>query len=320
MSHRLTIPAFALACACASSSSSSKTGHDAALAPQEEPPAASAGHGGAPSSVATGGAAGASQAARDGASGSAGGGAGGSASVDAAASGGATDTRVAAGADAAIAGAQDAGVIAGGSPVLTGAAAGPAAPLAGYRWEVPCKGMPGGDLCTWDGTNLMKRMEVAKTFGGDPATVYDLRVRIRGVVEGKTYRDGAGVDVKPPGAAPVFLVGGAPILEAGHDYNVYAIMVAEPKQTYYLNAIRAEGHLVWSLDYEATIKVKGGTTVTLASYDTNMIIIANTVASARTPTGGSNGKPLVVPGVPPAPAPYNGQFIQLDVVSVTSPK
>jgi hypothetical protein len=32
--------------------------------------------------------------------------------------------------------------------------------------------------------------------------------------------------------------------------------------------------------------------------------------------GVSNREQLVVPGVPPAPDPFNGQFVQLDVVSV----
>jgi hypothetical protein len=30
----------------------------------------------------------------------------------------------------------------------------------------------------------------------------------------------------------------------------------------------------------------------------------------------TNFKKLVVPGIPPAPQPYNGQFIQVDVVDV----
>ena len=34
---------------------------------------------------------------------------------------------------------------------------------------------------------------------------------------------------------------------------------------------------------------------------------------------GEDGGAFVVPGVPPAPAPYDGQFIQVDVLSVTAP-
>jgi len=30
----------------------------------------------------------------------------------------------------------------------------------------------------------------------------------------------------------------------------------------------------------------------------------------------ASGTPFVVPGVAPAPAPYDGQFVQVDVVSV----
>jgi hypothetical protein len=33
--------------------------------------------------------------------------------------------------------------------------------------------------------------------------------------------------------------------------------------------------------------------------------------------GGSSVDPFVVPGIPPFPEPFYGQFIQMDVVSVT---
>ena len=70
-------------------------------------------------------------------------------------------------------------------------------------------------------------------FGGDPAVVYDVVVRVRGLVEPRGYTGGM---LQDP-ANPWLYVGGMP---GGPDdnafYNQYKILVAEPKQVYYLNA------------------------------------------------------------------------------------
>jgi hypothetical protein len=52
-----------------------------------------------------------------------------------------------------------------------------------------------------------------------------------------------------------------------------------------------------------TIPIRGGATVTMGAYDSNDVAIAN-------------HKHFVVDGVSPAPAPFDGQFFQLDVESV----
>ena len=63
------------------------------------------------------------------------------------------------------------------------------------------------------------------------------------------------------------------------------------------------GHYVFPIDYRVTIAIRAGATVTMGAYDSNDVAIAN-------------HKHIVVPGVPPAPAPFDGQFFQLDVESV----
>jgi hypothetical protein len=45
-------------------------------------------------------------------------------------------------------------------------------------------------------------------------------------------------------------------------------------------------------------------------------ITANSVEGVETSNQGLDGGPVYVPGVPPYPEPYNGQFVQVDVVSV----
>ena len=76
-----------------------------------------------------------------------------------------------------------------------------------------------------------------------------------------------------------------------------------------LNAPGANDSLgrVWSIDYQKTIRVPGGATVTLSADAQDGNLVSST---------DDKGKPLVIPAVPPAPAPFDGQFIQMDVVSL----
>jgi hypothetical protein len=43
---------------------------------------------------------------------------------------------------------------------------------------------------------------------------------------------------------------------------------------------------------------------------------ADTVDGIEITNLDANGNPIVVPGIPPAPAAYDGQFIQMDVINV----
>jgi hypothetical protein len=96
-------------------------------------------------------------------------------------------------------------------------------------------------------------------------------------------------------------VGGS---EKRDDYSIYSLRVADPSQTYHLTRHeRKTGHLTFKFDYTVTIKIRGGAKVTLGLYDHNKQAIAN-------------GERHVVDGIPPAPEPYAGHFVQMDVVSV----
>jgi len=86
-------------------------------------------------------------------------------------------------------------------------------------------------------------------------------------------------------------------------YNIYEISVSSPKSHYFLNRQDKVGHRIFTIDYTQTIEIDGGAAVTLHGDGQNGRLI-------------SNFKKLVVPGLEPAPKPFNGQFIQVNVVKV----
>ena len=86
-------------------------------------------------------------------------------------------------------------------------------------------------------------------------------------------------------------------------YNVYQISVSEPKQHYFLNRQDKVGHQIFTIDYTQEIEIAGDATIIFHGNGQNGKMI-------------TNFKKLVVPGIAPAPLPYNGQFVQVDVVEV----
>jgi hypothetical protein len=181
----------------------------------------------------------------------------------------------------------------------------------GYRWELPCADPTLLDTCEWDPSllegaiddpeNTLHR-ETVVTFGGDPSVIYDVEIRIRGLTEPKDFSGG---EVQQQ----YFQIGGTP---GDNDYNIYSVTVGDPAQVYTLNRNEmGTGHYTFLLDYTVTIPIRGGTGVTMTMIDPNNIAIAN--------PGGSSGasEPYVVPEIPPFPDAFHGQFIQMDVLSVT---
>ncbi|WP_437805657.1 hypothetical protein [Sorangium sp. So ce1078] len=229
--------------------------------PHDQATASSTGAGGSGGGASTGASTSASSSASSGGAGGGGGGAGGSGETGGGGAGGS-----------------------GGEDLLAAAA-----DIDGFRWEMPCDEDPGNsDECA-----TSARVDESRTFGGSPDTIYQVTVRLRGVVEPETYRGGT-----PDGMH--FRVGGTP---DNPTYNVYSFSVSDPPEVYYLNDSPNVGHDVFIIDHTKTIPVRGGASVSFLGDDPNHIMIANF-------------KHLVVDGVPPAPEPFVGQFIQLDVQSV----
>jgi hypothetical protein len=181
-----------------------------------------------------------------------------------------------------------------------------AAALDGYRFEFPCKDpMPENPKPGADGVSARATSDPAtndkftdvKKFGGSPGKRYKVTLRVRGVVEPMMYKDG-----KMEGE--YFYIGGTP---NNATYNIYELSVSAPEQHYFFNRQDKVGHKIFTIDYTTTIEIEGGATLTLHGDGQNGRMITNFLK-------------LVVPEIPPAPQPYNGQFIQLNVTDVAEVK
>ena len=184
--------------------------------------------------------------------------------------------------------------------------AGPAASIDGFRFEFPCKdpmpenpkeGASGPSALVKGDPKTTDNFTVTKTFGGEKGKRYAVTIRFRGVVEPMMYKDGKQV-------GEYFYIGGE---KNNATYNIYQISISSPKSHYFLNRQDKVGHQIFTIDYEQTIEIEGGATVTFHGDGQNGMMI-------------TNFKKLVVPDVAPAPKPFNGQFIQLDVVNVKEVK
>jgi hypothetical protein len=181
-----------------------------------------------------------------------------------------------------------------------------AAALDGYRFEFPCKEAmpdnpkPGADCASGLVKGDPKKTDnftAEKKFGGVKGKRYKVTLRFRGVVEPMMYKNG-----KMDG--DYFYIGGEP---NNATYNIYKITVSSPPSHYFLNRQDKVGHRIFTIDYTKSIEIDGEATVTFFGDGQNGRLI-------------SNFEKLVVPGIPPAPKPFNGQFVQVDIVDVVEAK
>ncbi len=166
--------------------------------------------------------------------------------------------------------------------------------LDGTRWELPCVTAHVGDGCT-SGPKVSRSLQL----GGDPRVTYDVQLRFRGVVEWVTVDGGVGTGA--------FRVGGQ-AEQTG--YNIYSLEVEQPPSLSFLNAGGSGPRRTFPLDETHTLPMRGGTQVTIIGDPVDGAEIIN-----RDGDGGVN----VIAGIPPAPLSFDGQFLQVDVVSVTQP-
>jgi hypothetical protein len=146
-------------------------------------------------------------------------------------------------------------------------------------------------------TPAVDRQTYTKKLAGDPNVVYDVTLHVRGNTEPNTYVNGTLEQNR-------FYTGGE---TSTPGYTSYMLSVTLPNQVYFFNYNPTTSHIHFLIDYQVTIPMKGGTTV---------ILDVNGGKSVPDGHGVSNRESLVVPGIPPAPNPFNGQLVQLDVVSV----
>jgi hypothetical protein len=172
-----------------------------------------------------------------------------------------------------------------------------AAGLSGLRWALPCGADLGGHVCA--ATTAMSM----STLKGEAGKTYDVTLRFRGVVEQRTYTGGT-IDG--------YWVSGAPAPTPGDAFNIYQLGISSPAQTFYLNAGASSIYRCFAIDYQETIAMAAGATVTLTAD----AVDGHEIENLDMTTDPAN--PIIVPDVPPAPAAYNGQFIQMDVLSVVA--
>lgn len=192
----------------------------------------------------------------------------------------------------------------GAEPAKSGSKLG--ASIDGYRFEFACKGIApetfkSGATCesavvTGD-PKKTDNFKAEKIFEGEKGKRYKVTLRIRGVVEPMMYKDG-----KMDGEH--FYIGGEP---NNATYNIYKIAISSPPSHYFLNRQDKVGHKIFTIDYTKTIEIDGGAAVTFVGDGQNGQMIANF-------------DKLVVPDVAPAPKPFHGQFVQVNVVSVEEVK
>jgi hypothetical protein len=215
--------------------------------------------------------------------------AGGSGLAGAAGGGGAGAVGGGAGAGVGGSAAGGAGGACGGDPTCQTIAGS----LSGLLWQLPCSGT-GNPACPTTPSTT-----VTTTLKGTTGLTYDVTLLFRGIVEQKTYAGGCS-----DGAS--WQSGGA---DNGDTFNVYELQISSPPQTYFLNVGASGINHDWVLNYQKTVRIDAGATVTL---------FANSVDQQEIINVGTDGvTPLTVPGVS-VTQPYNGQFIQMDVVSLAT--
>ncbi len=185
-----------------------------------------------------------------------------------------------------------------------------AAALEGVRWELTCGAtVEDGRVCEYAtdcaaGTRI--NFDKTVVFGGEPGQVYQVTLRWRGVVEPHKYLGGQADGTH-------FRVGGTPDPDASTNlFGVYSVEVSAPHEIYYLNDDTQTGHYVFPIDHTKTIDIEGGARLHLLDVDQVLPCYAARNCDPALPVC----TPFVIDGVGPAPAAFNGQFIEMNVVSV----
>jgi hypothetical protein len=201
-----------------------------------------------------------------------------------------------------------------------------------------------GDCCCEE-LAANENQRITKQFGGDANVTYNVTIRIAGVAERYWYAGGtldATGNVFYTGGLPTIHSASAPNnnLRAGqgackvhppetdaqfalpftvpteirpadgcyNGFNIFALTVASPKQSYYLNytaeydGVDRQPHAVYKTDYTVTIPITGQARLDFYTIDGDHHQVTN------------NGT-MTVPNLKTA-QPYNGNFLELTVVDV----
>lgn len=192
-----------------------------------------------------------------------------------------------------------------------------------------------------------ENQHVSKPFGGDAGTTYDVKLRVVGVAERYWYTGGmldAAGKVFYTGGLPTIHSAQAPNTNLGagqgackihppqtdanypipftvpaeiapadncyNGFNIFAMTISSPKQTYFLNyttdydGVDRQPHAVYKTDYTVTIPIAGQAQIDFYVIDGDHHQVANTT--------------MTVPNVKNTQIkqPYSGNFLELEVVDV----
>jgi hypothetical protein len=202
-----------------------------------------------------------------------------------------------------------------------------------------------GDCCCEE-LAANENQRITKQFGGDSNVTYNVKLRIAGVAERYWYsggtldavgrvfytgglptihstaapnnnlRPGQGAcKVHPPETDSQFALPFTVPVEIRpadgcyNGFNVFAVTVSAPKQSYYLNyttdfdGADRQPHSVYKTDYTVTIPITGQARLDFYTIDGDHHQVTN------------NGT-MTVPNLQ-TPQPYNGNFLELTVIDVT---
>jgi len=192
-----------------------------------------------------------------------------------------------------------------------------------------------------------ENQHISKQFGGDAAMTYDVKLRVVGVAErywytggmldatGKVFYTGGLPTIHSTQAPNTNLSPGqgackihppqtdsnyplpftvppeiAPADNCYNGFNIFAMTVSSPKQTYFLNyttdydGVDRQPHAVYKTDYTITIPIAGQAKIDFYVIDGDHHQVANTT--------------MTVPNVKNTQIkqPYSGNFLELEVVDV----
>jgi hypothetical protein len=201
-----------------------------------------------------------------------------------------------------------------------------------------------GDCCCEE-LAANENQRVTRTFGGDASVVYNVTLRIAGVAERYWYSGGTleptsrifytgglptihgpapndnlspgqgACKIHPPQTDGQYALPFTVPVEIRpsdgcyNGFNIFALTVSSPKQSYYLNYTTdfdgndRQPHSVYKTDYTVTIPIAGGAELDFYTIDGDHHQVTN------------NGT-MTVPNLKTA-QPYNGNFLELSVVNVT---
>ena len=163
----------------------------------------------------------------------------------------------------------------------------------GFRIESPC-----GPQIFFPGACEADPVTASLTLTGPSDVIYDVTMRIQGVVEPKNISGGS--------ADGLFHTGGT---ASGSGWQLIRLDVSSPQEHYFLNSSPEGDFYCLELDTTQTLSIAGNATLELVMDPQDAGQLENL---------DGNRNPIVPQGVPPDPDPFDGQFVHFTVLGVTA--